>query len=112
MLVIFLMNYAYNAFAGGYGTWTVPTRIDVERGNGFMVYGNFGNPNNCTNSSRFYVPVTHPQYDKMYSLVLTAFTSNKQISPYFHKCSAVTWYSLPSVTYNWVSSGSIGIRNN
>jgi len=86
--------------AGGRTNWAVPTQIDVERGGGFMVYGDFGNPSECSISNRFYIKIGHPQYDKIYSAVLAAFSSGSKIRIYSHDCEPVMWYSVASTTYN------------
>lgn len=111
ILVVMLLISSTATYAGGYGAWATPTRIDVERGNGFMFYGAFGNPNNCSSNTRFYVPISHPQYEQIYALVLAAFTSGKQVLPYFDKCDPVMWYSAATVTYNYVTYGSVSIQN-
>ena len=98
--------------AAGWSNWGVPTRIDVERGNGIMIWGDFGNPNGCTVSDAIYVHVSHFQYDRIYAMALTAFTSGKELIFHSNQCDPVTWYSVPSTTYNYVtSSDSVNIRN-
>ena len=64
--------------SGAFSNAAVPTRIDIERGNRLKVYGNFGNPMNCTNEGRFFIQKTHPQYSEIYSTILAAFTANKR----------------------------------
>ncbi len=100
-----------NSTAGGRVSWAVPTQIDIERGNGFMVYGSFGNPGECSTGNQFYVKKDHPQYDKIYSAVLSAHASGKEIMAYIHTCEPVLWYSVNSVTYNTLGpSGDFKIR--
>lgn len=77
MGLIILLLTSGSCFANAWSNWAVPVQIDVERGNGFMIYGAFGNPNSCTNADRLYVHVSHPQYTKIYALVMTAFTAGK-----------------------------------
>ena len=112
ILISALLFTSLPALSGNFSVPAVPTRVDIERGNGFMVYGSFGNPMNCTNSSRFYIKKTHPQYSEIYSMVLAAFTAKKKIQLYAHACSSVGWYSKPEVTYNTVTpSGTVYILN-
>jgi len=100
------------ANASGRSVWAIPTQIDIERGNGFMVYGAFGNPGECTSSNKFYVKKEHPQYDKIYSAILAAFTSAKKIRTYIHECEPNLWYSSASVTYNTLMpNGDVQIKN-
>lgn len=102
---------SFDASAGGWTNWAVPTQIDVERGGGFMVYGSFGNPNTCTISDRIYVQISHPQYDEIYSLVLAAIAAQQEIRLYCHTCQPVPWYSVPATTYNHVTSGgAVNVR--
>jgi hypothetical protein len=108
--VIFLLA-STSAFAGGWSNWASPTQVDMERGNGIMVYGNFGNPSECTVANRFYVPKSHPEYDKIYGVILAAFTAQKQLLLYSHTCNSVGWYSTSAVTYNIVTSGAVNIKH-
>jgi hypothetical protein len=98
--------------AGGWSNSATPTRVDIERGNGFMVYGEFGNAGGCTSPNKFYVQKNHPQYSEIYSTVLTAFTAGKKVSAYIHGCNPVGWYSVDSVTYNTLMpAGSLIVKN-
>ena len=100
------------SLAGGFSNFAIPTRIDIDRGNGFMIYGDFGNPGNCTTANRLYVQKTHPQYDQMYAMALTAFTSGKKIQGYSHNCASVSWYTATTTTYNTLADqGTLYITN-
>ena len=101
-----LLLLSSTSFAGGWTNITTPTRIDIERDHGFMVYGEFDNPASCVKSDAFYVPIDHPQYDKIYDAVLTAFNNNKKVQVYIHTCEAVTWFASSSVTWNYMSKKS------
>lgn len=77
-----------------------------------MVYGNFGNPMNCTNEGRFFNQKTPPQYSEIYSTILAAFTTKKRIKLYAHSRKSVGWYSKPEFTYNTVTpNGTVYILN-
>ena len=107
-----LLFLSMPALSGAFSNVAVPTRVDIERGNGFMVYGNFGNPMNCTYGERFFIQKTHPQYSEIYSTILAAFTANKKIKLYSSSCQPATWYSKPEFTYNTVTSnGTVYILN-
>ena len=41
---VFLMTFTHAVKAGSWTQAAEPSRIDIERGNGVMVYGTFGNP--------------------------------------------------------------------
>ncbi|MEY8213230.1 MAG: hypothetical protein RPR97_01965, partial [Colwellia sp.] len=89
-----------------------PTQIDIERGNGFMIYGEFGNPGGCTISDRVYVKSDHPQYKEIYSMVLAAYMAGKRVQPYVNDCLTAGWYVVPSTTFNTLTaSGSLNIRD-
>lgn len=110
-LLIFLF-VSTNVFAGSWTDWAIPTQVDIERGNGFMVYGTFGNAGGCTVAEKFYVKSDHPQYKEIYSAVLAAFTTKKSVRAYISSCEAVTWYSAPSTTYNILSSaGTLNLKD-
>ena len=108
-LLIFVSSLSY---AGGSTTTAIPTRVDIDRGYGFMVYGIFGNVGECTVVNRFYVQNTHPQYDKIYSTVLAAFMSGKKVQAYIHSCAPVAWYSVETITYNTMGpAGTLYLMN-
>jgi hypothetical protein len=111
LLLTIILLLSTNVIAGGRMTWAVPTQVDLERGNGIMVYGDFGNPNGCTVPNRFYVPKTHPEYDKIYGLIMTAFSAKQEMRAYTHSCKSIGWYSVPSTTYNFIDTGDISIRH-
>jgi len=102
VLALFVCSTSY---AAGWSQLAVPTGVDVERGNGIMVYGNFGNAGSCTVTDQVYVRSTHPQYKEVYSAILLAFSTGKQLRFHIASCDAVTWYSAPTVTYNIMEPG-------
>jgi hypothetical protein len=110
LIMIALTMLSSVSEAGSWSDWAVPTRIDVERGNGVMIWGTFGNNGNCSFSNRVYVPETHPQYDKVYALVLSAFTANKEVLFYIDDCQPVTWYAVKEKTFNWATRNGVNIR--
>ena len=111
-IFLLLITIAPHSMAGGFSEGAIPTRIDIDRERGLMVYGNFGNPAGCTISDRVYINYTHPQYQQIYSAVLAAYASGKRIQVYAHTCKPVGWYSVDSVTYNHVESyGTVSLFN-
>lgn len=101
------------SFAGGWATPAVPTRIEIERGNGFMIYGAFGNAGGCTIPDRIYVEIDHPQYKEIYSTVLVAYMSGKKVEPYIHTCKTRSWYVTPEQTFNTLTSaGTLNLVGN
>ncbi|MCW8876192.1 MAG: hypothetical protein OQK04_04215 [Kangiellaceae bacterium] len=111
MLIVFLV-FPQLALAGGYSNWAIPTRIDIERDGGFMIYGAFGNPAGCNEPNRIYVQKAHPQYAEIYSTALAAFSAGKKLQAYVHQCTAVGWYSGSQVIFNTVTpSGVVNVMN-
>lgn len=111
-LLVVLSVFSVNVFAGGWATPAVPTGVDIVRGEGFMVYGAFGNPGECSAWGKFFVKIDHPQYSEIYSAVLAAYMSGKKVKPYIHGCTSLGWYAVSSTTFNILSSnGALNIQN-
>lgn len=112
-IILFLAVFVTKpVIAGSWSESAVPTRIDIERGNGVMVYGAFGNADNCSIGGRFYLKKEHPQYDKAYSAILAAFSAGKKVQVYVNRCEPVTWYATTDTTFNVVSAaGAVYIMN-
>ena len=79
-------------YASGFATSVKPVKIEVVRGQGVMVFGEFGNPNNCTAATGFWIKIEHPQYEEMYSMALTAMTAGMRLQPYLRECDSIGWY--------------------
>ena len=90
LALVILASSAANA--AGYGTWGTVNRVEVVRGQGFVVWGSFGNPNSCTNSNGFWVKIDSTQYDELYSMALTALVSGLQLQPYLRECGTIGWH--------------------
>ena len=104
--------FASTANAGGWTEWAVPSQVDMIRNEGFVMFGDFGNPADCTFSGRVFVPSSHPEYEKLYSMALTAFTAGKQIRLYSHGCQPIGWYTTTDKTFVALqSNGAMNIRN-
>ncbi len=91
--------------AGDWTDYAIPTKIDLERGKGFMFYGDFGNSMNCTIDNRVYVEIEHPQYKEIYSTVLAAFMSETKVRAYIHECDFIGWYAAAPTTFNILTVG-------
>ncbi|WP_124539691.1 hypothetical protein [Piscinibacter terrae] len=94
-----------SAMAAGYSLPAVPTRVDVIRGDGFMVHGEYGNSGGCTDAGRFFVRSDHPQYKQLYAMAMGAYVGKLKLIAYVDACQVVTWYSS-STTFNTVSPSS------
>ena len=101
-VVLWLLLPIQEVLAGGFSAAATPTRIDIVRGGGLMLYGAFGNPSSCIIGDKLYVKAEHPQYDKIYAMVLMAYASGKKVFGYSHSCEPVSWYSTAENTFNIV----------
>ena len=110
-LFLSLVFFSLPSIAGGWSHWASPTQVDMERGNGIMVYGAFGNPSACGLKDRFYLPKTHPDYDKIYGVILAAFTAQKELRVYSHNCGKVGWYATETDAFNFIGDGAVNIRH-
>lgn len=101
-----------SAFAGGFSVAAVPTKIDIIRGEGIMIAGEFGNPGECSNGNYLFVKASHPDYKQIYAAALAALVSKQKIYGYVHYCVPVLWYSVATSTYNAIDvNGSLAITN-
>ena len=91
-------------FAGGWTLTSEINHIEIIRGQGFQLQGDFGNPASCTGSNYIYIPIAHPQYDQLYSSAMIAFTSNKKVRAYLHTCTAYGWHGGTFGTLNGAGS--------
>ncbi len=97
LLFIFISSYST---AAGWATAAVPTRVDVVRDDGFMIYGAFGNAGGCTIENRVLVQKSHPQYSEIYSLALAAVMAEKRVQPHISGCKTNGWYVTSEKTFN------------
>lgn len=102
ILVLALLG-ATAVYAAGYTTLAVPTRIDVVRSDGLMIFGSFGNPNGCQVPDVVFVPSSVPQYSQIYAALLSAHFTGASVQLYVAECDAESWYS--NSTYNTMVTG-------
>lgn len=104
---LLLTSTSTTVLAAGYTNLVVPTRIDVERGEGFAIFGNFGNPGGCTNSNVIFVRSSSPHYKEMYAAALGAFMGKYRIQVYVTACQTITWYTAAPDTMNVADTNSV-----
>ncbi len=106
ILIVGLAAAPETRAAGATSLKAVPYRIEVVRGNGFMIFGAFGNegPTPCTKSNALWIAVSHPQYDQLYSMSLTALTAGLELYGYAHVCKDIGWHSG---TWNEITSSGV-----
>ncbi len=103
LLASALMAFALPAIAAGGSTaYAVPAKIEIVRGQGFLIFGAYGNPgpNPCTRDEAIWVPISHPQYSELLSSALSAFAGQFRLQAYVHVCTSIGWHSG---TYNELS---------
>lgn len=105
-LFVCLTVSAASAQAAGYSEPAVPTKIDMVRSEGFMLFGAFGNPGGCAAQNQLFIKSDHPQYKQLLALAMMAYTTKQKIVAYVHGCEPVVWYSVASHTYNTVIAAS------
>lgn len=88
---ILLSLLASGTFADGYTSWAKPTQLEYVNG-GILVTGEFGDVNECGQQNYiFIVPSSDPKdFSTMTSIILTAFTAQKEVRFYTKDCAAVT----------------------
>jgi hypothetical protein len=108
-IALTLQFFCSTVLAAGYSTFAVPTRIEVERGEGFAIYGDFGNPGGCSGaySNVLFVRSSSPHYKEMYAATLAAFAGKYRISAYVVNCQTITWYANSPDTLNMVDTNSV-----
>ena len=105
--ILLLQLTCMSASAAGYSNAAIPTQIDVERGEGFAIYGDFGNPGGCTNVNVLFVRSNSPHYKEMYAAALSAFTGRFRLQAYVVNCQTITWYTVAPNTLNIVDANSV-----
>ncbi len=110
ILFIVLMSSA-NAFAGGWTNSGSVEFVELVRGQGFLVKGDFGSGIGCVNAAADYlwVAIDHPQYDQLYSTVLAGYMAGKKIRAYAHTCTEIGWHGGSYSTLN--GAGSLYLQN-
>ncbi len=104
LLASALMAFALPAnAAGGSTAYAVPTKIEIVRGQGFIIFGAYGNPGPtpCTRVDTIWVPISHPQYSELLSTALSAFAGQFKLQAYVHTCTSIGWHGG---TYNELTS--------
>lgn len=107
VMAMLLQFLAKATLAAAFSSFAVPTLIEVERGGGFTVYGNFGNPGGRTNANMLYIRNDHPQYKEVYAAALAAFAGKYRIRAYVSTCQPVSWYTNSPDTLNIVDANSV-----
>lgn len=101
LLFAALMAASAPAFSGaGWSTSAVPTSIDVVRGEGFMIYGQFGNGGSCTFSDQVFIQANAPDYKALLATAMLAYSMGRQIMVYTDACVARAWYAPSTSTFN------------
>lgn len=110
-LFIMLLMIPGLCLADGWTNWAKPTQVDIDRGNGIMVYGNYGNPSECVAPKMIYIPSSHPAYEHVYEVVTKAFSNVREIRMYTNGCGTVNYYTSTEDYFNFAREGGVGIRH-
>ncbi|MDM3869729.1 hypothetical protein QSV34_00035 [Porticoccus sp. W117] len=98
ILAVLLTLVSFAVLAGGWTHYSASDskgtieNIEVIRAQGFMIFGDLGDPADCGRDGYLWVAFDHPQYEQLYSMALTAFTAGKKIQAYAHSCTDVGWH--------------------
>lgn len=89
--------------AGGWTNYAVPTKVEIVRNEGFMIFGEFGNPGStpCTSANGVWVARTHSEYTEILSSALAAVAGQLKLRIYAHNCATVSWHGTD---YNQLTS--------
>lgn len=109
--LILIVLISTNSIAATWSGFAVPTRVDIVRNDGFMIYGDFGNAAECDVANQIFVRMDHPQYDAIYSSALAAMMSKSEIQAFIHACELVSWYSLTKSHNTLYSYSTFNIRS-
>ena len=88
---------AFPVFAGGQLTATSEIKKVGFNTGGFFIYADWSNPNGCTRSHAVVLKNTDSNFDKAYSLILSAYMAGKSITGYSDGCS-----EFDGQTYNTI----------
>ena len=109
LFFILALSFSHIATAGGWTNTASVVDIEIIRGQGFQITGNFGNPSECTAGNTIFIALNHPQYDQLLSVAMSAFMGNKRLRIYSHQCANYGWHGG---TYNELTAdGAMYIRN-
>lgn len=78
----------------GYSSWTTPTQIEYVN-DGVLVSGSFGNPSNCEDADQVFISrakVGSEQFDPILSMILTAFSSKREVMIHTTDCFNVSYH--------------------
>jgi len=97
IFLITIFIFSSTTFAAGWTTTSPVDHVEIIRGQGFEIKGDFGNPSSCTAANTVFVAINHPQYDQLLSMSLSAFMGGKKLRIYSHRCVDYGWHGG---TYN------------
>ncbi len=93
LVCLFAFIISGGASAAGYTAWAKPEMLEYVNG-GILVNGAFGDVNNCGLADYIFIaPSTDSTtFSTMTSIILTAFTAQKEVRFYTSSCAAVTFH--------------------
>lgn len=100
-ILIFVFLTAGNAFSAGYvGDGTVHFMQNAYGGWIFSTNGSDDNPDQCLNNTVI-LESSHQQYKEIYSFLLAAYTSGKEVNIYVNGCNTAGYKKLDFIFSAW-----------
>jgi hypothetical protein len=91
LVLIGIALLASLANAGNYSSWAIPTQVELV-GNGVLIHGLFGDPNECGKPNYIFVNQDNPAYDSALSIALAALMGQKELRIYASSCTTVSFH--------------------
>jgi hypothetical protein len=93
LIISLVLSFQVNA--GAYSSWATPTQLEYVN-DGILVSGAFGNPNSCSVSDKIFISRVNvgsdASFQSMLSILLTAFTAQKEIRLRSDYCFNITFH--------------------
>lgn len=88
IILCILCSYSLGCYAGGRVGWNEISQLSFQDGN-LMIHASDGawdNPNECQNSVAILLKESDPNFDRAYSLILSAYMAGKSIRAWSDGC--------------------------
>ncbi len=109
LILILALGFSGVVMAGDWTSAASVENIEIIRGQGFQIKGEFGNPSECEHGNAVFIALEHPQYDQLLSMSMAAFMGNKRLKIFSHQCASYGWHGG---NYNELTvSGAMYLQN-
>ena len=96
--IFLIMCFSNASYAGGYSVWAVPTQVEIV-GGGVLIWGAFGDPNECGRADTIFISETDSRYEGVLSMSLAALMDKREMKIYSSACT--------SVLFHWGDDGQV-----